>query len=474
MRFRSDLEDIVGQWSNVDPITFRMICQSMLICGKTGSGKTSGAGDYLFRRIVRYRNSGGLFLAAKPGERRYVERVFREERTLDDLCIIEPGGQFRLNILDHEMQRGSDSRQLTHMLLLLGETLDRMEGGGAGGDGFWKSKARECLDHAIEIVIRATGKLDPFALQCFISGAAIVLEELNDPTWQQSFHAQSLLKAAANCTTDIQRHDCLAATEHWKSTWPRMNDRTRTSIEAHMLSPLHVFNTGIVRDLLATSTNITPADMEHRKWVMLNAPVVPGDATATFLNAAVKLAVQRYILARDAGDGAPLLCIWSDEFQNIANAYDRAYIEACRSHRACLVALTQSIHALYARMCGKSGEHETNALTSNFGHTVVHVLGDATSAKYFSSVLGERRESFINPTIPSGQNDFYDAVVCGRSNISVSASESYQPVLQPSAFLSGLRCGGPPHNVVDGIVIRTGLPFNASGENYLFTSFKQR
>ena len=133
-----------------------------------------------------------------------------------------------------------------------------------------------------------------------------------------------------------------AARQHWTSKWPKLNDRTRSSVEAGLYSLLHAFNTGIVRDLLATGTTLTPDKLEERKWWFVNMPITPGDAPAVFVNAAIKLAVQRYILARKAKAGDPLLCLWSDEFQNVANSYDRAFVEACRSHKACLVALTQS------------------------------------------------------------------------------------------------------------------------------------
>jgi type IV secretory pathway TraG/TraD family ATPase VirD4 len=473
---RSDLDTIIGHWSKTDPITVRQMCQNTMILGKTGSGKSSGSGDFLLRRLVSYNNSGGLILAAKPEDKQYFLRVFREERRLDDLLILEPGGEYRFNILDYELKRGSDTRQLTQMLLLLGETLERAEAGGhGGGDGFFKAKSREGLDHAIEIVTRATGGLDPYALQCFISGAAMSLAELDDPQWQQSYHSQALLKAEQNCTTDLQRHDCQAAALNWRSTWPRLNDRTRTSIEAGMVSPLHVLNLGTIRDLLATSTSLTPEDMENRKWILANMPITPGDATATVFNAAVKLAFQRYILSRQAADGDPLLCIWSDEFQNAANSFDRAYVEACRSHKACLVALTQSTHALYTRIFGHGQEHEADALLTNFGQVIIHTLGDYKTAKYFSELLGERREIFISPSTAADQDDLYESIIWGKSRMSVSATESYQPVLQPAAFLSGgLRSGGSPDNTVDGIVIRTGQRFNASGENYLLAGFRQR
>lgn len=54
-----------------------------------------------------------------------------------------------------------------------------------------------------------------------------------------------------------------------------------------------------------------------------------------------------------------------------------------------------------------------------------------------------------------------------------SLSESYQPVLQPAVFMSGLRTGGPPSFCVDGIVIKSGEPF-LTGENWQLVTFSQR
>ena len=88
-------------------------------------------------------------------------------------------------------------------------------------------------------------------------------------------------------------------------------------------------------------------------------------------------------------------------------------------------------------------------------------------------LLGKRREVFIGTTMQPDGEDLFDLIM-GRSKVSVSASEKYEPTLQPAVFLRGLRQGGPANgNIVDGVIIRSGQRF-ASGENYLITSFRQR
>jgi hypothetical protein len=476
---RTGLDDVLMKWSRLDPWTVRHACQNTLIFGKAGSGKSSGSGDAILRALVRYRNSGGLILASKPEDKGYVERVFRQERTLKDLYILEPGGGHRFNVLDHERRKGADARDLTQACMTYKETLGRTEGGGGGGDdnaAYFAAQERRMIHNGIEILLRASGgqRFDPWELQAFITGAAMSLEEVDDEKWKGDFHNATLQAAKEKASTDIEKHDVMLAEHYWTSEIPRLNERTRTSIETGALGVLHAMNSGIARDLLATSTSVSPDMLEDRKWIMVNMPIVPGDVTAAVINSAVKYSVQRHILKRQAGPRAPLLCIFSDEFQKLANSYDAMFLAECRSHKGCLVALTQSIHALYANLHGKGGDHQTDALLTNFGHIVVHTLGDGKSAQYASSILGMRRELFINTSLQPRGEELFD-VLMGRTQASASASEKYEPIVQPVVFLSGLRSGGTENaNTVDGVVIRSGQPFKQSGENYLITSFRQR
>ena len=471
---RPSLEHVLFSWSAGDHFTVRDACQSLAIVGKSGSGKSTGSGDHILRALVRYPNSAGLILASKPEDRDYVRRVFREERSENDLLIMEPGGEHRFNVLDYERKKGADTRELTQALMTFGETLERAESAGGGErDPFWASQNRRQLHNAIEIVTRATGGIDSWDLQTFIAGAALSVAETGEDKWKEGIHRRALVEAARNAKTDIERHDCELAANYWLYELPALNTRTRSSIYAGVIGLLHVFNTGGVRDLLATSTTISPDILEECKWWLVNMPIVPGDATATFVNTAVRYAVQRHILRRKASNDSPLIAIFCDEFQKISNSYDSAFLAEARSHKGCLVALTQSLHAMYANLHGKSGDHQTDALLTNFGHVVFHTVGDSKTAEYASSLLGKRRELFVSTSLAPADERMYD-VLMGRAQVSVSCHESYEPVLQPSVFLSGLRCGGPPSRTVDGVVIRSGQPFRTTNENYLITSFKQR
>src|SRR5581483_2498392 len=63
---KSILDSPLFYWTQSDPFTIRDVLNSVLIFGRTGSGKTSSSGRQLMQAIVSNRQSGGLILAAKP------------------------------------------------------------------------------------------------------------------------------------------------------------------------------------------------------------------------------------------------------------------------------------------------------------------------------------------------------------------------------------------------------------------------
>ena len=442
---KNPLDDVLFDWGGLYRV--RDLLRSVGIFGQTGSGKSSGSGKLFARSIIRYRNSGGLWLAAKPEDREDAVRLFREAGRSQDLIIMEPGGEQRCNALEYERKHGADTRDLTQFLMTAQETVSRATG---SHDPFWVEQNRRQIHNAIEIVKLGTGRLDPWELQLFINGAASVPADMLTDEWKAGFHHQTIQAAHKAPKTPIQEHDYNLAKQYWLIEIPRLNERTRSSITAGVMGLLHVFNTGIVRHMLATETTVSPLDLERRKWLFIDCPIVAGDATSTFINTSIKYLVERHILRRKAEADAPIIPIFTDEFPKVANKFDIGFLAECRSHKGCLITLAQSVPGMYDAI----GKEQAHALWSNQYTKVFHTLGDAESASYASSLLGNYQQLSFGGS--ESANNSIGQELYGKSGYTANFSVSWQPVLQPSAFLGGMRTGGPPSNMVDGWVVAEG------------------
>jgi hypothetical protein len=458
------------KWTPNDYFTKRDLLRSVCIQGASGSGKTNFVGYQIAKALVNDRDIGGLILASKPVEDlQFWREVFKAAGRKSDLLIFGPESGLRFNVLDHELRSGADAREIANLLMVLGETLYRGEGGGHQNDQFFQAQSERMLQMAIEPVRLATGKLSPVDLQRFITGAAMNPEQIALRGWQVGFHNQ-ILKAAYNARkTRIEVADFEQVMAYWLGEVPSLNDRTRSSITTQVQGILHVLCSGIVRELTATATNVSPDVMDRGAWVLMDMPISRHGASGAMVNGIWHLATQRHILRRYAADKRKVTVIWIDEFQNQLNSFDPQFLAECRSHGGCMVVLTQSLHSYYAALKGgQAAEHAANALLTNFGHRIFCSLGDATSAQWASGLLGQRLETMIGGNL-SPEESLYDTFM-GRTKFSGTFNQSYQPVLQPNVFMHGLRTGSG--GVADAIVIRPERFSN--GQNFLQVVFGRR
>lgn len=462
------LDEVIGWWGKKDPLTARDLTRNVAIFGQTGSGKSSGSGLMLARAVTNCKNTGGLILASKPEDREWWTKIFTDAGRKDDLLIMEPGGTNRCNILDYEMQHGADTAALTQFIMTMKDTVNRASG--KSKDPFWDAQNSMQINYGLEVTKTAMGKADPWALKLFLDGtadsAAILAEPANITdeaiknaaiAWKAGFHRKCLGAAEAKDKTDTQKHDFNQAKQYFLGKAPRLDPRTRSNIAAGVDGILHVYNTGAVRYLLASETTISPDVMEKRKWVLVDMPVVAGDASATFVNAAVKYVTQRHILRRKVKPGDPLIGIYCDEFPKVANAYDTAALAEIRSHLGFMITLAQSMPGMCEALGGGDGKNGAAALLCNQYIKVFHLLGDPETAKFASSLLAQRKVTEISGSQDPGKS--LGDQLFGASSFRASFNEKYEPVLQESFFLGGggLRTGGSAQKfMVDAVLIREG------------------
>lgn len=455
-----------------DPFTVRdLLNGGVCIMGRSGSGKTSSSGMCFARELIHHPRSGGLILAAKPEDPAMWKRWFAEAGRSEDLLIFAPDAPLRFNFLDHVLQSGGSTREVTRTLMVIGETLRGSDTRGGENADFWEGEQTRMIYNAVEILRKADGKLTPWNLQRFIADAAANPAQIHDPAWQDGVHFQAMWRAFNAPKAAIEQHDHDLARLYWFSELPAMNDRTRTSISTGVFGLLHVLNTGIVRELVGTTTTVTPDDLFRGKWVLVNMPPPEFGDMGACVNAGFKYLTQRAVLRRHAQPGDAINVIWCDEYHQYCNSYDAHYLAQSRSHLGAMVVLTQSVHGLFSALKGEAGKAQANMLLSNFHTKIAHALGDSDSANFFQNLIGRDRTTFIGGSTASAKDPWH--AVTDGGGITGSFSEQVTNVVEAREFTSGLRTGGPPDFACDAIVVRSGQPFS-TGNNWLRVTFSQR
>lgn len=474
LHFAKDpLDAVLLHWNESDAFTVRdLLNGGAAVFGRTGSGKTSSSGKALANAIVRHGNSGGLILAAKPEDRSMWEGIFKAAGRSDDLLVFSPEHPLRFNFLNWELTTGGGhTRNITKCITVIGETLRSSDTAGGENADFWQREQERMIFNAVEIVKQATGKVGAPELHTFITTAAMNSSVIGTEEWQGKFHNRCLKGAYERDKTPTEQHDFEMARDYWLSEFPNMADKTRSSIMTGVMGILSVFNTGVVRDLVSTTTNVSPADMFRGKWVLVDCPPAEWGDIGNFIAAGWKYLTQKMVLRRHATANSNPVCIWCDEAQMFVNSHDAHYLAQCRSHLGCMIFLTQSLASYYGTLKGETGKQQADALLTNFHHKVFHALGDVATAEWASGLIGKELRTFIGgSTAPQGS--MYDEL-CGQSKFTGSFSQHYEKVLQDNVFMK-LRTGGKANGLLcDCIVVRSGEPFS-NGQNWQWVTFSQK
>jgi type IV secretory pathway TraG/TraD family ATPase VirD4 len=470
-KVRDALAPALFWWTDNDPFTERdLLNGGVAIFGRTGSGKTSSSGRVIASSVVRLPGSGGLILSAKPEDKAMWQGIFKAAGREGDLLVFSPDSPLRFNFIDYEMRAGGHTRNIVRCITTIGETLRSTNNKGGENADFWEAEQTRMLQMAVEVVKQAHGRVTAPDLQKFIGGAATSPEMLKSDAWFAGFHAKTMQAAHDRKKSPIEQHDFDLAADYWVTEYPAMADRTRSSISTGVFGILSVFNTGVVRELVSTATNVTPEDMFRGKWILVDMPPSELGDVGLFVAGGWKYLAERAVLRR--AEPGNVVTIWCDEAQQFVNSYDAHYLAQCRSHGGCLVMLTQSIHSYYAALHGERGKHQADGLLTNFHTKIFHALGDQQTAEWASGLIGRSLQVFVGGSVQPADS-LYDDLM-GRNRYSGSFHENYENTLQSNVFMNGLRTGGHANGLLcDAIVVRSGEPFS-TGENWQFVTFSQR
>ena len=478
--------------------------EGCFITGQTGSGKSSGPGRALAQAYLRA-GMGMLVLAAKPGEADQWQHWCNEAGRGGDLIVF--GEHFgRFNFLDYECRRGGpgagETLNLVDLLMKIMESAQRFRKGGAAGDPFWQTKARETLGHSIDALRAAYGNLRLGEIVRFIQDAPGPGDDLQSAAWRTgNFCAATMQKAATDPVRPLAAHDLQVVSDFFAKDFKNLAEKTRSGITAEIMGMLHPFLKGTAHRLFCTETTVVPELCLEGAVLVIDMPLKQWSEVGALAQGIFKFLFQRMAERRDIRVHPRPLGLFMDECHFFVSDYDNEFQSTARASRVATVALTQNLPTVMEHIGGRHPEHAAKQWLGNFTTKIFCANGCDLTNQWASQMIGrglqQRRGtsegesaqgSYSRGSSHGSQGQGMSPGGSGWSssrttstgesrgfNRSQSMSEVMDQLIEPAEFARHLRRGGPEHGfLVDTILYRPGERFVPGGRNWTRCSFRQR
>lgn len=407
--YLSDLDAPLIRLSRNDAWTIGDAVAGTHIFGGNGSGKSTGSGATIAKSFLRA-GLGGLVLCAKPDEKdawiRYAEACGRSKH----LIIVSPDSPWRFNFIQYELGRPGDFttrvQNLFSTLMNILEQTGRERGG--GDDSFWQQAAELLLRNALMILAAAQDHFSLYDLQRLIDTAPTSETQAAGSDWQQTDCARYLDAARASYQAAGRQADFVVIENYWKVQYPRLADRTRSSVTFTLSTILQDLQVGTLRELFGTGTNFFPEDTHEGAIIILDLPVVINQ-TYAIAQTLFKVVWQQAALRRKVDRHTRPIFLFADESHFFVSPYDTSFQSLARSTRAATVYMTQNLSAYHQRLPTRNAEAITNALLGYFQTQIFHAQADPKTIEHAQKLIGKRliQRANSNYSRSNGTNSSY-------------------------------------------------------------------
>ena len=389
--FIADLDTALLDLSPLDAFTVRDACAGVHVFGANGSGKTSGSGRSLAKAYLRA-GFGGLVLCAKPDEAALWRRYGTETGRARQMIFISPAEPWRFNFIEYELRRaGYPARRVENLLKVLTSLLEQAgRNAGQGEAQFWHNAAELLLRNTLLALAAARSLFTLADVQAFIDTAPRSDTEAQSPEFASSPCGRDLETARAAYEAAGRAADFAVVDNYWRVQFARLPDRTRGSVVMTLNTMLQDLQTGTIRELFGTSTNVFPEDTHEGAVIVLDLPAF--ESTANLMAQTLfKTVWQQAAIRRGEkmGRNARPIFLWADEAQFFVTARDTDFFSIARSARVAAVYMTQNLAAYQQRLGTGNAEHTAQALMGYFQTKIFHGLSDPPTIQYAQALFGK-------------------------------------------------------------------------------------
>jgi hypothetical protein len=465
-----------GEEKDATAWTLQDACEGIFITGATGSGKTSGSGATLARSFLEH-GFGGIVLTVKPDERQLWERTAAECGRKEQLCIVEPGGRYRLNFLDYEARRpGVGSGLIENLVNLFYTVLEvhARSGGNQAAKDFWENAGKQLLRNVLRVLEQSRGRLSLEEIGRFLSEAPQSPEQAASGKWQLTKHfGVWLQQATARAKGTSYERVMSEARRYWLEEFPSLAKDTRSCLVTGLTAMADAFVEPAIHDLFCTDTTLIPESVTEGAIILINLPLKQYKTVGLFAQMIWKHLFQEAIERRSDPDDTTRrpVFLWADEAQFFYSAYDGLFQSTARSSRCATVYLTQNIPNFYGILGDSQARSKVDGFLGNLNTKIFHSNNDPTTNQWAAEQIGKCLTHRFSSSSGSSKKHFLD--VFPTQNHSAGTQEVIDYEVQPSEFTK-LRTGSVQNDrLVDAYFVKSGACFNATGKHYFKTIFQQ-
>lgn len=457
-----------------DAITYHQLFEGVLGIGGIGSGKTTTMA-HLMAAIMR-RGHGMLILTSKSTDIDDIRRIAERECRLHDVIEVAPG-KACFDPITHELTcRGGSvaaaSQYLTDLVDFSTKTSSQQN-----DEPVWPQTSARQLRMAMTIIHHATGQCDAMDLYRFVASMPTSMADVRgvNPdgtpnTWRSDSYCCRMLSHAVqlSMTQDVE-----IAGDFILDEWPRLSDKTASSVKIYSTNLLEKLISGTVRELVNGASTVSPDDVLRGRIVAVNTPALVYREPGQLVQLCWKLSTIRTALRRNLSENDLPICIWADEAQMHAlPSVDSSTQAVARSHKLINVAITQNIPLLETLL---KRREDVLAWLSNLQTKFVFANADKDTNDYFSALFGNSKHLFGGMSSTSAPFDLVsDWMGNNTQQTNCSMNEQWHPDVPPQIFSSGAMRKGGRENAywVDCFVHQAGRSFS-TGKPFVKAAIRQ-
>lgn len=367
-----------------------------LICGATGSGKSSASAASLAHAFLRAQY-GGIILCAKPTEAENWIKYARSCGRSASVIRFDATGRWRFNFLDYlmalpkEMGGGLVDNVVNTLLRVLEAAHSTGSSSGqAEAPDFWSKSLRDLLSNAIGSLYHAYGRVLLDELIQLINSVPSSEEQAQSADFQTwSFCFVTMKKLFTNPAVPLTDREAKQYVAYFGQSFGRLDPKTRSNMVITLNAEIGPFLREPLHRMFCTEGTNFILEATHEGLILiLDLPLKRFEHTGVVAQLLMKYLWQKATERRSINANSRPVFLFADEAQLFISSYDLEFLSTARSARASTVYITQNLPSLYARLGGRNPQDQADAILGNFQTKIFHSNTDHRTNQWAAEMIG--------------------------------------------------------------------------------------